>query len=155
MKLADQFVNFGCQAEEPVKIVFVGLLLAFGASLFDPLGEVIVIVGHVEGQRKLALVTDARAIDGDANAKRTILITEGLEFRLIKDLLESGTHQFVDFTRLRCEMAPALGFPVLFLSRLELPALLCVASELGRIQPLQDRKSTRLNSSHRCISYAV
>src|SRR5437763_8957095 len=25
----------------------------------------------------------------------------------------------------------------------------------GRVRPRQDRKSTRLNSSHRCISYAV
>src|SRR5437879_11023822 len=31
----------------------------------------------------------------------------------------------------------------------------CHRAEASGIRPLADRKSTRLNSSHRCISYAV
>ena len=34
MKLADQFIDFGRQAEQPVEIVLVGPLLALGASFW-------------------------------------------------------------------------------------------------------------------------
>ena len=60
MKLADQLIDFGRQAEEPVEIVLVGLLLAFGANLFDAFGEFVGILGHAQGQRKFAFIANAR-----------------------------------------------------------------------------------------------
>src|ERR1700733_12360063 len=136
MKLSDQFIDFRRQAEEPVKIVLVGLLLALGANLFNAFGEFVGVLSHAQGQRKFALIANARAIDTDADAEGAVLIAESLEFRLIKDLLESGTCQFIPITGLWFELAPPFGFPVLFLGGLELPAFLRIANELGGIQPL-------------------
>ena len=90
MKLADQFIDFGRHAEEPVKIVLVRLLLAFGASLFNAFGEFVGILSHAQGQKQFAFIANAGSINADANPERAILVAEGLEFRLVKDLLESG-----------------------------------------------------------------
>jgi hypothetical protein len=43
MKLPNQFVNLGRQAEQPVQIVLVRLLLTVGPSLVNPSGKVVCI----------------------------------------------------------------------------------------------------------------
>ena len=139
MKLGDQLVDLRCQAEQPVKIAFVRVVLAFGADLFDLLGEVVGIVGHAQSQRQFRFVTYARAIDVDTDAERAILEPVGLEFRFIKDLPQGSPYELIPLPGLRLEVASLFGFPVLFLGGLELPALLGVANELGILQPLDGR----------------
>src|SRR6266576_1582294 len=95
--------------------------------------------------------------DRDSNAKRPILVAEGLEIRFVKDLLECGTRQFIPFTGLGFEMPPAFGLPAFFLSRLELPTFLGIANELRCIQSLhgslnfnQRRRLTYFIDQDRC-----
>jgi hypothetical protein len=63
VKLADQFIDFRRQAEEPVRIVLVRFLLAFGANLFNALSKFIGILSSAQGQRKFALLANVGAID--------------------------------------------------------------------------------------------
>ena len=113
-----------------------GLLLALGGNFFNSFGEFVGIISHAQVQRKFTLIANACAIDADVDAERAVLIAKGFELWFIKNLLRVRCVVFIPFTGLWFEIFPALGFPVLFLSSLELPALLCVANELCRIQPL-------------------
>ena len=132
MKLGYEFVDFRSQTEKPIKIVLVGLLLAFGAGFFNAVCELINIFGNAQGQEEFSFVANGRAIDADAYAEGAILVPVGLELRLIKDLFECSTSQFVSLTWLRFEMSPPFRFPVLLLGRLELPTFFSVANELDR-----------------------
>src|SRR5208337_2589444 len=105
-----------------------------------------------QGQRKFALVTNAQAVHVNGNSERTILVAEGLELRLIENLLKRGTYQFIPLTGFRFEMAPPFGFPVLFLGSLELPSFFGIPNELGSVQPL-DRS---LNLAQRsCLTHFI
>src|SRR3989344_6935353 len=62
----------------------------------------------------------------------------------------------VDTAAVQCGLAPAQGGVGLFgFAVMELPRQLAVAVGVARQNDNPDRKSTRLNSSHMSISYAV
>ena len=90
VKLTDQFVDLGRHAEKPVEIVLVRFLLAFDANLFNAFREFVGILSHAQGQKEFTFIANAGSINADANAERPILVAKGLEFRLVKYLLESG-----------------------------------------------------------------
>jgi hypothetical protein len=90
VKLADQFIDLGRHAEEPVKIIVVRLLLTLGSRFFDAFSKFVGILSQAQGQKQFAFIANAGSINAYANPKRAILVAEGLEFRLIKDLLESS-----------------------------------------------------------------
>ena len=77
------------------------------------------------------------SIDADADAERAeILVAVGFEFRLIEDLLQSLSCEFIPFTGLRFEIAAAFRFPALLLGGLQFPAFFGIADELGGMQSL-------------------
>src|SRR5262245_14447294 len=111
-------------------------LLTLSSDSLNAVVQVIRLFVHIDRPCKLAFVTDRIAIGGDSDTKRAILVSVRSKFRLVEDLLEGNTREFVPFPLLGVKISAPFGLPVLLLCCLEFPAFLCIANELRGMEAL-------------------